>query len=254
MSFASDLKVLYHLALKPVRGKDHAARLESFYGGQAEAYDDFRKRLLQGREELYQAVPAPAGGVWVDMGGGTAANLEFMGDRVSELGKIYVVDLSPSLLKVAEKRVEERGWSNVEAVEADATKYRPPITGSSHSPLAEGTVDVVTFSYSLTMIPDWFAAIDNALAMLKPGGHIGVVDFFVGRKYASEGMPKHGWTTRSFWPTWFANDNVFLSPDHVPYLHDHFDVKSFEPARAKVPYIPLMRVPYYRFIGRKRES
>ena len=142
MSFASDLKVLYHMALKPVRGKDHAARLESFYGGQAEAYDDFRRRLLQGREELYHAVPVPAGGVWVDMGGGTAANLEFMGERVNELGKIYVVDLSPSLLAVAEKRIAERGWNHVEAVEADATRYRPP----------EGNADVVTFSYSLTMI------------------------------------------------------------------------------------------------------
>jgi len=43
MGFFSDLKVLYHLALKPVRGKSHAERMESFYGGQAEAYDDFRK-------------------------------------------------------------------------------------------------------------------------------------------------------------------------------------------------------------------
>ena len=243
MSFASDLKVLYHLALKPVRGKDHAARLESFYGGQAEAYDDFRKRLLQGREELYQSITAPEGGVWVDMGGGTAANLEFMGDRIADLGKIYVVDLSPSLLKVASERIEDRGWSSAEAVEADATKYRPP----------EGGADVVTFSYSLTMIPDWFAAIDNALAMLKPGGRIGVVDFFVSRKYAGDDLPKHRWSTRTFWPTWFANDNVFLSPDHVPYLRERFEVESFEPARAKVPYIPLARVPYYRFIGRKRD-
>ncbi len=241
MSFASDLKVLYHLALKPVRGKDHAARLESFYGGQADAYDDFRKRLLKGREELYQAVEAPAGGVWVDMGGGTAANLEFMAERIDALGKVYVVDLSPSLLKVAQRRIEERGWSNVEAVEADATTFRP----------AEGTADVVTFSYSLTMIPDWFAAIDNALAMLKPGGRIAVVDFFVSRKYPGETLPRHGWSTRSFWPTWFANDNVFLSPDHVPYLHKLFEVETFEPSRAKVPYIPLMRVPYYRYIGRK---
>jgi len=49
MGFYSDLKILYHLALKPVRGKDHAARMESFYAGQADAYDDFRKRLLHGR-------------------------------------------------------------------------------------------------------------------------------------------------------------------------------------------------------------
>ena len=30
MSLLSDLRVLYHIVAKPVRGKDHAARLESF--------------------------------------------------------------------------------------------------------------------------------------------------------------------------------------------------------------------------------
>ena len=42
MKLFGDLKILYHMALKPVRGKDHAARLESFYSGQADNYDDFR--------------------------------------------------------------------------------------------------------------------------------------------------------------------------------------------------------------------
>src|SRR5947209_1900353 len=77
MGFASDLRILYHLALKPVRGKDHAARMESFYAGQAGAYDDFRKRLLKGRQELWNLIPPPPGGTWVDMGGGTGANLEY---------------------------------------------------------------------------------------------------------------------------------------------------------------------------------
>src|SRR5688500_18189686 len=77
MSLFSDLKILYHLALKPVRGKDHAARMENFYAGQAEAYDDFRKRLLKGRQELWNLIQPPAGGTWVDMGGGTGGNLEY---------------------------------------------------------------------------------------------------------------------------------------------------------------------------------
>jgi S-adenosylmethionine-diacylgycerolhomoserine-N-methlytransferase len=111
---------------------------------------------------------------------------------------------------------------------------------------------VVTFSYSLTMIPDWFAAIENALAILKPGGVIGVVDFYVGRKYPTDGLARHGWITRTFWPTWFAMDNVFPSPDHVPFLHRHFDVLHFQEHKAKVPYIPFLRMPYYLFVGRKR--
>ena len=68
------------------------------------------------------------------------------------------------MLKAARRRIAERGWKNVEAVEADAIQFRP----------AEELADVVTFSYSLTMIPDWFAAIENAWSILKPGGVIGV--------------------------------------------------------------------------------
>ena len=44
MGLVSDIGILYHLALKPVRGADHAARLDSFYAGQAEGYDAFRAR------------------------------------------------------------------------------------------------------------------------------------------------------------------------------------------------------------------
>ena len=241
MGFSSDLKILYHLALKPVRGKDHAARMENFYSGQAEAYDDFRKRLLKGRQELWNLIDPPAGGTWVDMGGGTGANLDYFGDRLSVLSKVYVLDLSHSLLDVAKKRTAERGWSNVETVEADATTFQPP----------GGLVDVVTFSYSLTMIPDWFAAIENARAMLRPGGILGVVDFYVSRKYPRDGLARHGWLTRTFWPTWFGFDNVFPSADHVPFLHRNFEPLHFEEHRGKVPYIPLMRMPYYLFVGRK---
>jgi len=242
MGFASDLRILYHLALKPVRGKDHAARMENFYAGQAAAYDDFRKRLLKGRQELWNLIPPPDGGTWIDMGGGTGANLDYFGDSINRLRKVYLLDLSHSLLEIAKQRMATKGWANVETVEADATTFQP----------ASGPVDVVTFSYSLTMIPDWFAAIENALAMLKPGGTIGVVDFYVSRKYASGSLARHGWFTRTFWPTWFALDNVFPSPDHVPFLHRHFDVLHFQEHRAPVPYIPLARMPYYLFVGRKR--
>ncbi len=244
MGLLSDLKVLYHLTMKPIRGGSHAERLESFYSGQADAYDNFRKRLLKGRQEMWDAVPMESDSIWVDMGGGTGGNLGYFGDRMDEVKKAYVVDLSPSLLQVADARIQENGWTNCETVEADATTFCPP----------EGYADVVTFSYSLTMIPDWFAAIDNAVSMLRDGGLIGVVDFYVSRKHPMDGLKRHSWFTRNFWPTWFSNDNVFPSSDHVPYLHRRFEPVHFEENRAKVPYIPFIRTPYYAFIGRKRES
>lgn len=242
MQLSADLKTLYHLVLKPVRGPTHAARMESFYAGQAEDYDRFRRRLLPGRRELWEAIAAPTGGIWVDMGGGTGGNLEYLGPRISDLAKIYLVDLSASMLAVARERIYRHGWQNVETVEADAAGYRPP----------EGAADVVTFSYSLTMIPDWSAAVENALAILSPGGQIGVVDFYVARRDPPRGWTRHSRLARWFWPFWFARYHVFPSADHAPLLHRRFEPVHFVEGRAPVPYAPLIRLPYYRFVGRKR--
>jgi S-adenosylmethionine-diacylgycerolhomoserine-N-methlytransferase len=101
------------------------------------------------------------------------------------------------------------------------------------------------------MIPDWFSAIENGLRMLKPGGLIGVVDFYVSRKHPADGLRRHGWFTRTFWPSWFAMDNVFPCPDHLPYLRSHCESVWLVESRSKVPYLPVIRAPFYQFIGRK---
>ena len=243
MGVFSDMKVLYHMVVRPVRGKTHASRMENFYGGQAGNYDNFRKRLLKGREELWQRLGVNEGETWLDMGGGTGANLEAFGDNIHKLNKVYVVDLAGSLLKMAEQRAAAHGWDNVVTAEADATQFVPE----------EQQVDVITFSYSLTMIPDWFAAIQHAYKLLKPGGRIGVVDFYVSRKHPEEQHLKHGWATRSFWPVWFASDNVFPSPDHVPFLHSLFEPVYFDERKTRLPWfpVPFFKTPYYLFIGKK---
>ncbi len=244
MGFCSDLNILFHMIFRHGKGKSHAERLDDFYSGQAKGYDEFRKRFLVGRAEMMKAAANQQNAVWVDMGGGTGANLENIADLIPQLKKVYVVDLASSLLKVAQERINAHGWTNVEAVEADATTWTPP----------EGAADVVTFSYSLTMIPDWFAAMQNALRILRPGGTVGVVDFFVARKWPTEGHAKHSWFTRNYWPVHFSTDNVFLSKDHLPYLESLFQTQKCDESYLKIPYIPIIRVPYYIFIGKKSEA
>ena len=239
MSLLSDLRVLWHLLLSPIRGDSHAERLNSFYAGQASDYDAFRARLLKGRGELLQSLPAPTGGVWVDMGGGTGANLE-AAPWLSSCRRVVVADLCQPLLDVCRERVSHRGWNQVEPVVADVTTYDPG-----------EPVDLVTFSYSLTMIPDWFRAVERARAMLAPGGVIGIVDFYVSRKYVPADRVRHGWLTRSLIPVWFATDNVHPSRDHLPYLESRFETVRLDEDRAAIPYVPLLKAPYYRFVGRK---
>lgn len=241
MSFTKELRSMYHMALAPIRGATHQNRLESFYGKQADDYDTTRRGLLHGREDLFRRLPTPPGGVWIDLGGGTGANLELLGDRIRQLKSVCLVDLTPSLLRVARQRIARHGWTNVVALEEDASRL----------PLRLEDADVVTFSYSLTMIPDWYTAIENAWRLLKPNGQIGVVDFYVSRKHPKPGFARHPGLTRAFWPWWFAHDNVFLNADHVPYLHQLFEPLYFAEQRGRLKYAPFARVPYFEFIGRK---
>ena len=47
--------------------------------------------------------------------------------------------------------------------------------------------------------------------------------FFAARSHPAPAMAQHSWLQRTFWPTWFAMDDVRLSPDHVPFLQRKFE-------------------------------
>jgi len=232
-----DAKVLMSLARGVPRRGNHAEKLAAFYGPQAEHYDMFRARLLSGREDLMTMMAPADGADVVELGGGTGFNLTFFGDRLAHLGNVEVVDICAPLLHQARRRWA--GHANVRVVEADATSY-----------VAAHPVDCVYFSYALTMIPNWRAAVANAIAMLKPGGMLGVVDFYVSTSRPTEGV-RHGAFTRAFWPRWFAHDGVRLTPEPLDLLRTVLPDHQLSERRAAIPYIPLLRVPYYIFVGRK---
>ncbi len=230
MSLVADARILFKLLRgMPSRG-EAATRLEGFYAGQAEAYDAFRERLLHGRRELMQQLNLPKNARIVELGGGTGRNIDFLGPLLNKIEQYEVVDLCPSLLEVARKRSQYRGC--VKVTEADACTYQP-----------ETKVDCVIFSYSLTMIPDWQGALNNAMTMLKSGGKIAVVDFTLSERQSS--------LISAFWRKWFSHDGVHLNPAQRHSLQRMFPNAEFSEHFAKVPYLPVVRVPYYRFVGIK---
>lgn len=135
------------------------------------------------------SLPVPARSlVWVDLGGGTGENVKMMVENYLPLEcfrAIYVVDLAKPLCEQAQRKVEKLpGWKGVvHVVHGDATTFIPPATefgsrnssvvvapSSSPSSLSGlGSVDLVTFSYSLSMMPPFLDAVDHAAALLKPG-------------------------------------------------------------------------------------
>lgn len=82
---------------------------------------------------------------------------------------VYLVDFSPSLCEIARLRFERLGWNNVKVVCEDARKFRledyendlPSNRIPPHSPVMSyfskkqaehGRADLITMSYSLSMI------------------------------------------------------------------------------------------------------
>jgi S-adenosylmethionine-diacylgycerolhomoserine-N-methlytransferase len=233
----ADVRVLASLVRGQPRGGTHAERLQAFYAPQAAQYDAFRERLLHGRAELMAWMDPPPGARVVELGGGTGRNLDLLGDRLDGLASLELVDLCPALL--AQARLRARRLANVRVIEADATTYRPA-----------QPADLVYFSYALTMIPEWRAALVNALAMLRPGGILGVVDFYVSERDPAPGLARHGALTRAFWPRWFGHDGVHPNPEHLPTLRRLLPDHRLMEGQGPVPYLPGVRVPYYVFVGR----
>ncbi|MBS1161428.1 MAG: class SAM-dependent methyltransferase [Proteobacteria bacterium] len=227
---AADLRTLWRMLRGQPRQGRMAERLQAFYAPQAERYDAFRAGLLHGRQEMLARLAIAPGSKVVELGCGTGSSLEFIGGTVGQLASLSMIDLCPALLAVARRRAAE--WPTVQVIEADATHWRPA-----------QPVDFVFVSYALTMIPQWAEVIDNAYAMLKPGGRLGVVDFHL----PASGSRLGNW----FWRKWFGHDGVHLSGEHLTQLRRHFTVHFCAERRATVPYLPGVQAPYYLFVGER---
>ena len=257
-------KFFYATFLKPHDGDaGQQSALESFYKSQADAYDATRRILLRGREDMLGLVAAQLRykeerghfkhnrPVWVDIGGGTGYNIEAMQEFVDVptfFAKIILVDLSPSLLDVARRRFARLGW-DVEIVCQDARSFRL----SDHLPesymRASMGVDVITMSYSLSMIPDYYIVLDLMTSLLSSNGIIGVADFYVqsivevrGRNYIGGSFNRHvTWIGRLFWRAWFDLDRVGLEGARRDYLEYKFGTLKTVDQRNYL----LGGIPYY---------
>ncbi|KPM37398.1 hypothetical protein AK830_g9159 [Neonectria ditissima] len=275
----------YSSFIKPHQGGSKGSQqdaLESFYKKQAGAYDATRKVLLRGREDMLALVAAQLQAkatnssetkrVWVDIGGGTGFNIEAMAEFVEVpryFSSVYLVDFSPSLCEVARKRFERLGWKNVKVVCEDARKFRledyEPSMGSNpatRSPALSyftkprpdfGGADLITLSYSLSMIPDYYSIIDSVTSLLAPQGIMGVVDFYVQNKvdfafrnYTGGLVDRHvNFLSRNFWRSWFDLDRVGLEPSRRDYLEYKFGTVLNVNTRNK----GLGAIPYYIWLG-----
>lgn len=112
------------------------------------------------------------GGRVLDVGCGTGLNFPLLQDAVGPTGAIVGIDTSPAMLARARARRDRYGWNNITLAEGDAAALGTALPSASGPDMFDGCL----FTYSLSIIDRWQDAFAQALARVRPGGRIVVVD------------------------------------------------------------------------------
>lgn len=141
--------------------------VQRFYRYHAYVYDFTRWTILHGRRRAVTALALRPDSTVLEVGCGTGLNFGHVQRHLDRArGTLVGLDFSADMLKRAERRVTGQGWPNVALVQDDASTME-----------LDREFDAILFAYSLTMIPDWPAALVRAWEHLRGGGRLVVLDF-----------------------------------------------------------------------------
>ena len=164
----------------------HAALMDRTYRHQRLIYDATRAYFLLGRDHLIARLDPEPGARVLEIACGTGRNLSQVARRWPEV-QLYGLDISSQMLRSA--RAKLGGGAHM--AQADACDFDAPAL------FGVAEFDRVILSYSLSMIPDWRAALAQACGVLAPGGSLHIVDF--GRQHRLPALPRralNGWLAR----------------------------------------------------------
>lgn len=149
----------------------HAGLMDAVYRQQRHIYDLTRKFFLLGRDHLIGELSPPPGGTVLEVACGTGRNLIAVARRYPDC-TLYGLDISHEMLRTARASIRRAGLQDrITLAQADACDFDPQAL------FGRADFDRVFLSYSLSMIPDWQGALDQAAQAAAPGGQMHVVDF-----------------------------------------------------------------------------
>lgn len=148
-----------------------AALMDRLYRRQRHFYDLTRKHYLLGRDRLIDGLAPSSGERVLEIGCGTARNLVAAAQAWPE-AQFFGIDISTEMLDTARRVVGRAGLAaRIKLARGDATSFDPAWL------FGVPCFSRIFFSYSLSMIPEWQAALSQALVWLPAGGELHIVDF-----------------------------------------------------------------------------
>jgi S-adenosylmethionine-diacylgycerolhomoserine-N-methlytransferase len=179
-------------------------KMDRMYGLQRHFYDATRKYYLLGRDQLLDEMRIQPGDAVLEVGCGTGRNLAILAKRHPD-AHFFGLDASAKMLENADAKMDAARIENVTLANVLAEEFYYVNTFEMRE-----RFDKIFFSYSISMIPKWREAIENALNNLRPGGELWIVDF-----YDQKDLPR---TFRKMLQNWLKAFHVQFWNDLLPYL------------------------------------
>ena len=178
--------------------------LDEYYRVHSKFYDITRWSFLFGRSSLSSFLPGlPENPTILDLGCGTGKQLKYL-KQLYPGSRITGIDLSEDMLQKASKKFGDE----FELVNARYSKERFP----------ENTFDLISASYSLTMMDDLHETIEAIKYHLKPEAYIAAVDF------DSSPFP--------WFMDWMKINHVEMKDNLFNNLARYFPENEFRPRKA----------------------
>ncbi len=178
--------------------------LDRKYHLQRRFYDFTRKYYLLGRDQLLREMNVKPGETVLEVGCGTGRNLVILAKRHPD-AFFFGLDASMEMLEMADAKLDSARLGNVTLANVLAEDFYYVNTFEMTD-----RFDKIFFSYSISMIPSWREAIDNALNNLRPGGVLFIVDFYDQKDISR--------TFRKMLQNWLKAFHVQFWNDLLPYL------------------------------------
>lgn len=154
--------------MDPVQATERARRVVAVFDRVADVYDQVGVGFFGPiAEMLVEGLRPRAGERTVDIGCGRGAVTRRLADRIRPGGHVDAFDLAGGMVEQTRRELAELGYEDVTLSVRDA--------GAPGLPMA--VYDVVASSLVLFFLPDPAAALRAWLALLRPGGRLGVTTF-----------------------------------------------------------------------------
>ena len=152
---------------------DACIEMDRMYRYQRHIYNLTRKYYLLGRDQLLDRMLLNDDAQVLEVACGTGRNLSKLARRHPR-ARLYGLDASAAMLQTARAHLAAHApAAKTVLAQGLAQDFSYASTFGLPRPF-----DIIFISYGLSMIPEWRAAVDNALANLASGGTLYIVDFW----------------------------------------------------------------------------